>query len=344
MIRLFVPGRLCLFGEHSDWAGGYRVVRPEVEPGLCITAGTHQGITATAGPCPGRFRAGSFVEGAPASLDVPYSAEALAPLAAEGGFWSYAAGTALAMLHDTGVDGIELASSMDLPLRKGLSSSAAICVCVARAFNQVHGLGLTTDAEMDLAYRGETLTPSRCGRMDQVCALGRTTNLLTFDGDTMRVEPIAVGGVFYLLIVDLGGAKDTVKILKSLNACFADRHDPIASGVRQALGSLNHEIAGSARAALEAGDASGLGSLMDRAQEAFDRLIAPACPDELTSPLLHRVLAYRSLRDLIHGGKGVGSQGDGCAQLVCRGQEERESVRRILQHKLGMASFDLTLG
>lgn len=23
-IDLFVPGRLCLFGEHSDWAGKYR--------------------------------------------------------------------------------------------------------------------------------------------------------------------------------------------------------------------------------------------------------------------------------------------------------------------------------
>ena len=24
MISLFVPGRICLFGEHSDWAGMYR--------------------------------------------------------------------------------------------------------------------------------------------------------------------------------------------------------------------------------------------------------------------------------------------------------------------------------
>ena len=23
-IELFVPGRLCLFGEHSDWAGAMR--------------------------------------------------------------------------------------------------------------------------------------------------------------------------------------------------------------------------------------------------------------------------------------------------------------------------------
>ncbi len=22
-VELFVPGRLCLFGEHSDWAGSY---------------------------------------------------------------------------------------------------------------------------------------------------------------------------------------------------------------------------------------------------------------------------------------------------------------------------------
>ncbi|MCB0002160.1 MAG: GHMP kinase, partial [Anaerolineae bacterium] len=23
-MKIFVPGRICLFGEHSDWAGGYR--------------------------------------------------------------------------------------------------------------------------------------------------------------------------------------------------------------------------------------------------------------------------------------------------------------------------------
>ncbi|MBU1950761.1 MAG: galactokinase family protein, partial [Candidatus Eisenbacteria bacterium] len=26
--QLFVPGRVCLFGEHSDWAGAYRVQNP----------------------------------------------------------------------------------------------------------------------------------------------------------------------------------------------------------------------------------------------------------------------------------------------------------------------------
>ena len=42
--ELFVPGRLCLFGEHSDWAGGWRRARPELSPGVCLVAGTDQGI------------------------------------------------------------------------------------------------------------------------------------------------------------------------------------------------------------------------------------------------------------------------------------------------------------
>ena len=50
-----------------------------------------------------------------------------------------------------------------LPLKKGLSSSAAVCVLVARAFNQAYGLRLTTRGEMQYAYEGERMTPSQVG-------------------------------------------------------------------------------------------------------------------------------------------------------------------------------------
>ena len=50
-----------------------------------------------------------------------------------------------------------------LPLKKGLSSSAALCVLVARAFNQAYGLRLTTRGEMQYAYDGERMTPSQVG-------------------------------------------------------------------------------------------------------------------------------------------------------------------------------------
>ena len=47
-ISLFVPGRLCLFGEHSDWAGVNRTINPDIVPGCAIVTGVEQGIYATA--------------------------------------------------------------------------------------------------------------------------------------------------------------------------------------------------------------------------------------------------------------------------------------------------------
>ena len=45
-LEIFVPGRLCLFGEHSDWAGKYRSMNSEIVPGAAIVSGIEQGIYA----------------------------------------------------------------------------------------------------------------------------------------------------------------------------------------------------------------------------------------------------------------------------------------------------------
>jgi galactokinase len=39
---LFVPGRVCLFGEHSDWAGGFRRFNADITPGATLVVGTNQ--------------------------------------------------------------------------------------------------------------------------------------------------------------------------------------------------------------------------------------------------------------------------------------------------------------
>ena len=46
MIKLFVPGRLCLFGEHTDWAGHYRTMNADIQAGAAIVTGIEQGIYA----------------------------------------------------------------------------------------------------------------------------------------------------------------------------------------------------------------------------------------------------------------------------------------------------------
>ena len=45
-MKLFVPGRLCLFGEHTDWAGHYRTMNADIAPGAAIVTGIEQGIYA----------------------------------------------------------------------------------------------------------------------------------------------------------------------------------------------------------------------------------------------------------------------------------------------------------
>jgi len=231
----------------------------------------------------------------------------------------------------------------DLPMKKGLSSSAAICVLTARAFNRVYDLKLTTRGEMELAYMGEITTPSRCGRMDQGCAFGTRPVLMTYDGDLLDTQELQVNSELYFVIVDLHAKKDTMEILNKLNRCYPFAENEIEQGVQELLGPINKRIVHQALDALKAGDAPKLGALMVEAQAFFDRYAMPACPEELTSPVLHKVLAYEPLKPHVWGGKGVGSQGDGTAQFLARSEADQQAVIEIIERDLGMECHTLTL-
>ena len=342
---LFVPGRLCLFGEHSDWAGAHRVTHPGLSPGYCLVAGTDQGLSAVASRADAVELTTVLPDGARRGpVRLAATAGALDAVARGGGFFAYAAGVAAEVVERFGTGGVRLdVVANDLPVGKGLSSSAAICVLVARAFDRVYDLGLSTRDEMAIAFAGERRAGSQCGLMDQVCAYGRTTSFLTFDGARFEIEPCAVGAPVHLLVVDLRRGKDTRRILAELNACFPATAGAVAGGVRAALGAGNAAIVHDARAALARGDARALGALMTDAQALFDRQIAPACP-ELGAPRLHDVLAHPALAALAWGGKGVGSQGDGCAQVVARGRGERDRLAAALTRDLDVACLPLMIG
>ncbi len=87
-MKIFVPGRICLFGEHSDWAGGYRRTNPELEKGYTIITGTNQGIYAEVRPHPKKFILNSTdADGTSmGSFELPMEREALLAEAEVGGF------------------------------------------------------------------------------------------------------------------------------------------------------------------------------------------------------------------------------------------------------------------
>ena len=344
MVKLFVPGRLCLFGEHTDWAGHYRTMNADIAPGAAIVTGIEQGIYAEVE----RSSVFELYSEASEMADVwqDFSCRMdeaeLKRIAKSGSFFCYCAGVASYMLEWYKVGGVRIRiTSMTLPIKSGLSSSAAICVLVARAFNLLYNLNLNTLGEMNIAYLGELRTSSRCGRLDQACAFGVKPNLMTFDGDEIEVRSLNVRKHLFWVFADLCAEKDTIKILSDLNKAYPFPTTDAERAEHEALGQQNLDIVDRAIKYMAEGDAEALGRLMTEAEALFDAKVAPMSP-ALISPKLHSVLQDPKIQPMIWGGKGVGSHGDGSVQFLARNEEaQRQLVDYLNDH--GMKAYMLTL-
>ena len=263
-------------------------------------------------------------------------------IAKSGSFFCYCAGVASYMLEWYKVGGVRIRiTSMTLPMKSGLSSSAAICVLVARAFNLLYNLNLNTLGEMNIAYLGELRTSSRCGRLDQACAFGVKPNLMTFDGDEIEVRSLNVKKHLYWVFADLCAEKDTIKILSDLNKAYPFPTTDADRAEHEALGQQNIDIVNRAIQYMAEGQVEALGQLMTEAEALFDEKVAPMSP-ALWSPKLHSVLQDPSIQPLVWGGKGVGSHGDGSVQFLARNAEAQHQLTAYLNDQ-GMKAYELTL-
>lgn len=340
-IDLFVPGRLCIMGEHSDWAGRYRNVNNKIEKGYAIVTGIEEGIYAKA--ClSDKLIVTNLTNNKSFECEMDY--DKLKTIAEEGEYFSYVAGVVACIKEQYNISGVEIIiDKVTIPEKKGLSSSAAICVLVARAFNELYNLHLNIVGEMNLAYLGEITTPSRCGRLDQACAFGKKPILMTFDGDKIDVRSIKIMNPLYFVFADLNAHKDTIKILGDLNRAFPFAESEQDRKVHEALGKDNKKIIFEAIKYMEDGNTEGLGEMMLKAQENFDNKVAPLCPKELSSPILHRVLNDSYIKSLSYGRKGVGSQGDGTVQVLAKDADSQRLIKKYFEEELHMNAYELTI-
>ena len=344
MLKLFVPGRLCLFGEHTDWAGHYRTMNADILPGAAIVTGIEQGIYAEVEKS-SIFEVHSDaqeMEKEWRDFSCRMTETELKRVARSGSFFCYCAGVASYMLEWYKVGGVRIRiTEMTLPMKSGLSSSAAICVLVARAFNLLYHLNLNTLGEMNIAYVGELRTASRCGRLDQACAFGVKPNLMTFDGDEIEVRSLNVKKPLYWVFADLCASKDTIKILSDLNKSYPFASTESEQNLHKALGEWNHSIVERAIKYMAEGEVEALGKLMTEAEATFDQYVAPMSP-ALWAPKLHQVLQDPQIAPLVYGGKGVGSHGDGSVQFLARSEEDQKRLVDYLNAE-GMRAYSLTL-
>lgn len=179
--------RLCA-GEHSDWAAEYKSQNPSIPNGYSLVCATNEGLKASVeGYARNTFRFDTVMSTDDGNSSRDTQTQGQVPVASSfemelvhskllaearsGSFFSYVAGTACVLVErdlcrprpravgvgaaDAGsAPGIFISNhSASLPRKKGLSSSAAVCVLVATAFNQFYDLQLQLDDLMDIAYQ-----------------------------------------------------------------------------------------------------------------------------------------------------------------------------------------------
>lgn len=375
-MEVFVPGRLCLIGEHADWASFMADCK-----GYSIIATTNQGLYAQVSFIHRQSSTNTlqltYISHLHPNTNVSYlfySKELTAQgQAKQESFMKYVFGV-LHILEEKYssilkeiliyLESIHINQhKTDLPVKKGLSSSASICVLIPRVINRVYEdlyqrKCFTIEEEMEIAYLGERLTGSQCGRLDQTVAYGRATMLLLqYDkNQQITISPIMTPtNKLFFVIVDLLSSKDTVRILQGLQEAFLhyqekDRKETstiplLYKNANNYLLEWNSQLVLEAKRSIEQGNAIQLGKLMNEAQVAFDANLMPLCTDQLSAPKLHYILKeILSNKDLnVLGGKCVGSGGDGTAQFICLDEASQRKTIQFIQEQYHLPCIALII-
>lgn len=315
-------GRICLFGEHSDWASEFRLF-----DGCAIALPIDQGFIAQVQ----KSNTFNFIT----SLG-NYEAENLDELLICSqnliNPFRYCCGTICYLKKFfPWISGLKLQTiKEDLPIKCGLSSSAAICILVVKAMDKLYNLNLSTKQIMNFSFQGEITARSYCGRMDQIGVFPKGIYKMFFskEGD-LNIQSLDISNDFYFFYVNLEGNKNTLKILDDLRNSY-----PHSSNLRKYLGHNNIQIIKMAERFISAGDIKGLGLLLSESQLQFDNLVSNLS-SALLAPKFHELQNDKELQNYIYGGKEIGSHGDGTALFIAKSRYDIDRAISYIQKKYG---------
>ncbi len=292
-VAVRVPGRVCLLGEHTDWAGGAALVVP-----------MDRAVTAFAEPAD-RLSASAVLEGRALAWEegedpgpLRFVPAVAAEVAERFGFRT------TAHVHLGG----------DLPAGRGFSSSAAVSVALVRVFATIAGRDLSVDETVEAAYAAERHRLGvGCGRLDPAACAWGVPLFLRFADDRMDVEPLPAR--LRLAVGSFRAPRDTVGILDTLGRHFRGEvplRDPEAvrrvGAVRGAIEGFGAQAA-HGREALYDGDLPALGGAMDACQEIYEEELMATLPELRAPGLVRAVRALKAAGAL--GAKFSGAGGDG---------------------------------
>lgn len=198
----------------------------------------------------------------------------------------------------------------EIPIGRGLASSAALCVAATRALAGHAGITLSDAQVADIATQAEVEDLGvACGRLDQLaCMVGQPT-LIRWPEETSTV----VDGAPHVLVVCLPEPVPAGPLLKDLQA---HRDSPEIAAALQVWG----EGALAAADCLRAQDWVGLGDEMNHAQSAYEAIGRPLAQAPQLSALCGQLREAGAL-----GAKFMGAGGERSAIAVFGTEAEAAS-------------------
>ena len=347
-IIISTPGRACLFGEHMDWCRYYV---------LPIAIDMRSYLEATPNNKPSTIEVYSYppfdtyakynlknLEINPKS-DLKYPGAVIKAMLQKG----YLKGNESLKLRFMKAQQVSQITNnnnlKDLPVKKGLSSSAAISVATAAAIDLVlkHSHNNLTSQETpneqdlveyaSLAYTGERkILGINCGQMDQFASAFGSILFIDCRTEPAKVERINPKTEIPLVIGDTKQSKDTPRILAWLGERFRKREPDFMEGLQGIV-----QVVLEAKKELSKANPNlyKIGELMNLNQYYLAKYLkvsgdCPISPNKLDK-LIQAALDAGAL-----GAKLSGSGGGGCMIALCLPQDT-EKVAKAIQKAGGDA-------
>ena len=335
-IELFVPGRVGLIGELSDLVSPYLDYNKKLIPGRCIACQINKGIYSISEKSNKIIYHFNDLH-----FECELNEKSLLQEIKNNKFYSYLCGTILYLLRNYQIGGISITiTKMDLPIKVGLSSSAAICLTIVKAYNKLYNLNLSDNEIIHSAHEGEILAGSRCGNLDYETIQNNGLISLTFYKDKTKIERISTKKNIYFLIVDLKSNKNTKKIMNIFNNELMNI-DSNNNSIIDIVGEKNKELVDNALNYLLKGNVKEFGKCINMAQELMDN--ASDICDEFIAPKLHMVINDLYVQNHIYGMKSIGSGGDGSALIICKNKKSQEQLKYYLENKYTMECIEFII-
>jgi galactokinase len=329
------PGRVNLIGEHTDYNGGY--VLPTALP-----QETHVLLARRNDRC---VRACSVDLGASSLTTFELGSETRTHT------WiDYVQGVTWA-LGERGarLGGVDMLVASNVPIGKGLSSSASLEVAVGRALRDVFQLHLDDVDVAMVGHRAETdFVGAPVGIMDQmVCSLGDRSTALFLDAWTKAFEKVPIPADIELGVIDSGLAHShasgeyrtrrrecdeaaAMLGVEKLRDCTPDDLARIARLPEPLNRRARHVITENARVllaveALRRGDARALGQLFLESHNSMRDDF------EVSLPEIDRLVDIAVSDRRTYGARLTGGGFGGAIVVLCHRGDAADATSRIVQ-------------